>query len=212
MFSITIIRKLKSNWSERPAHLLESLWSKPQVMPGFRNAQRGDPCTVLPGDCAGTTPWKTQDSKNHCKFRKPHYWWVCKRLKPAFTEMWMITLSSVVQRQGCSESKKRPGMDYVGWKAMVKMKTKENKTKTAFSSKPLLSQAHFSISDTVFPSQSTQRWHQTWMRVSHLKMEDSELRICSGACSAQCGKKIRSLCFSVDSGLHCYAVISSRGW
>lgn len=74
MFSITIIRKLKSNWSERPPHLLEILWSKPQVMPGFRDAQQGDTCTVLPGDCAGTPPWKTQDPKNHCKFRKPHYY------------------------------------------------------------------------------------------------------------------------------------------
>lgn len=99
MFSITIIRKLKSNWSERPPHLLESLWSKPQVIPGFRDAQRGDTCTVLPGDCAGTTPWKTQDPKNHCKFRKPHYWWVCKRLKPVFTEMCstVYTLSDMNQ-------------------------------------------------------------------------------------------------------------------
>lgn len=80
-------QKIKSNWSESPSHLLENLGSKPQVMPSFWDAQRGDPCTVLLGDCVGTTPWKTQDPRNHCKFQKSHYWWVCKRLKPVFIKM-----------------------------------------------------------------------------------------------------------------------------
>lgn len=96
---------------------------------------------------------------------------------------WMIALSSVVHRRRYSESKKRPGVDDVGWKAMVNMKNK-NKNKTAFSSKPLLSQAHFSISDIVF-SQPVYTEMASDMNASFTP-EDGGLRIENLLWSMQC--------------------------
>lgn len=83
----------------------------------------------------------------------------------------MIALSSVVHRRRYSELKKRPGVDDVGWKAMVKWRQKKTKLHLAQNHSKVKHIFQYLIQS--FPSQSTQRWHQTWMRVSHPKMEDS---------------------------------------
>lgn len=66
--------KLKANWSEEPP---PPVVRKPIIKDAGAARLQGrtvrDTCTVLLGDRDGTTPWKTEGPKNHCKFQKAHY-------------------------------------------------------------------------------------------------------------------------------------------